>query len=66
MGKAMENVTVFVFPGSNSLTIHMCKAYLASKEHLSAKQQLTFIHKTSEKFPQTLTQLDPNNTNLSR
>ena len=46
MGKAMENATVIVFPGLNSLAIYTSKGYVASKEYLSAKQQLIFIFKT--------------------
>lgn len=46
MGKALENVTVIIFPGLNSLNIYMLKGYLASKEYWNAKQQLTYIYKT--------------------
>lgn len=57
MEKAMENATVIVFSGPNSLTFYTSKGYLASKEYPSAKQQLIYLQtsiKASTNFDSAL------------
>lgn len=48
MAKAMENATVIVFSGPNSLTFYTSKGYLASKEYLSAKQQSIHLQNSTK------------------